>query len=76
MALTIGKSPLAKPPGGAFGRSPKRIRGVLSAETVVDTRARLTLLLLRHEAYITDTRELGRIEHAHDELILDTRIGI
>jgi uncharacterized protein (DUF427 family) len=53
MALTIGKSPLARPPGGAFNFDieqvapehilyledvPKRIRGVLAGETIVDTR--------------------------------------
>jgi len=53
MALTIGKAPFTRPPGGAFnfdiaGAAPggilyvekvqKRIRGVLAGETIVDTR--------------------------------------
>src|SRR6201998_2714179 len=52
MALTIGKSPLARPPGGKFNfeieRLPrhllyleefqKRIRGQLAGETIVDSR--------------------------------------
>lgn len=53
MALTIGKAPFSRPPGGAFNFDieraapngilyledvPKRIRGVLAGETIVDTR--------------------------------------
>ena len=53
MALTLGNAPLARPPGGTFNfdylgaspghtlylePSPKRVRGVLGGETVVDSR--------------------------------------
>jgi len=58
MALTIGRAPFTTPPGGAYNfdlkgaapehilyleKTPKRIRGLLAGETIIDTREAMLL---------------------------------